>query len=41
MSALSVRLPASLHRVAREVAAEEGVSINQLITSALGEKSLR
>lgn len=38
MSALSVRLPESLHRAAREVAAEDGVSINQLIASALGEK---
>jgi hypothetical protein len=38
MSALSVRLPKSLHRAAREVAAQDGVSINQLIASALGEK---
>ena len=38
MSALSVRLPDSLHRAAREVAAKNGVSINQLIASALGEK---
>jgi hypothetical protein len=38
MSALSVRLPESLHRAAREVAAQDGVSINQLIASALGEK---
>lgn len=38
MSALSVRLPESLHRKLAEVAAREGVSINQLITSAVGEK---
>ena len=38
MSAISVRLPNSLHRAAPEVAAEDGVSLNQLIASALGEK---
>ena len=38
MSALSVRLPESLHRKLAEVAEREGVSINQLITSAVGEK---
>lgn len=38
MSAISVRLPESLHRAAREAAAEDGVSMNQLIASALGEK---
>lgn len=38
MSTLSVRLPHSLHRHLREVAAREGVSMNQLISSAVGEK---
>lgn len=38
MSAVSLRLPESLHRAAREVAAEDGVSINQFLVSALGEK---
>lgn len=38
MSALSIRLPDSLHKRVREMAAREGVSINQLIVSALTEK---
>jgi hypothetical protein len=38
MSALSLRLPTSLHRRARELAAREGVSINQLVATALAEK---
>lgn len=38
MSAISLRLPDSLHRMAREVAREEGISMNQLITLALAEK---
>jgi hypothetical protein len=38
MSTLSVRLPNSLHRHLRELAVSEGVSINQLISSAVGEK---
>lgn len=38
MSTLSVRLPESLHEKAREVAKREGVSINQLVTTALAEK---
>jgi predicted transcriptional regulator len=38
MSALSVRLPESLHRKLAEVAELEGVSINQLINSAVAEK---
>jgi predicted transcriptional regulator len=38
MSALSVRLPESLHRKLAEVAAREGISINQLINSAVAEK---
>jgi len=38
MSALSLRLPASIHRRLGEVAKREGVSINQLINSAVAEK---
>ena len=38
MSTFSVRLPHSLHRQLREVAARDGVSMNQLISSAVGEK---
>jgi hypothetical protein len=38
MSTLSLRLPKSLHELAREVALEEEISINQLITLALAEK---
>ena len=35
---MSVRLPESLHEKAREMAKREGVSINQLVTTALAEK---
>jgi len=38
MIALSVRLPESLHRKLAEVAEREGISINQLINSAVAEK---
>jgi hypothetical protein len=38
MSAISLRLPESLHAHAREVARRESVSVNQLITLALAEK---
>ncbi len=38
MSTLSVRLPNSLHQQLRECAEREGTSINQLISSAVGEK---
>ena len=38
MSTMSVRLPNSLHRQLREIAEREGVSMNQLISSAVGEK---
>lgn len=38
MSTLSLRLPESLHKQLRKLAKKEGVSINQLATSALGEK---
>jgi hypothetical protein len=38
MSALSLRLPNSLHERARELARREGISINQLVSAALAEK---
>jgi hypothetical protein len=38
MSTMSLRLPESLHRKARELAEQEGVSINQLVATALAEK---
>ena len=38
MSALSLRLPHSIHRHIREIAKNEGVSINQFISSAVSEK---
>jgi len=38
MTALSLRLPTSLHRKLAEVAKSEGISINQLINSAVAEK---
>lgn len=38
MSTLSLRLPESLHKQVKELAKREGVSINQLVTSALSEK---
>jgi len=38
MSALNLRLPESLHRTLADVAKREGVSINQLINSAVAEK---
>ena len=38
MSALSLRLPHSLHERARTLARREGISINQLISTALAEK---
>jgi predicted transcriptional regulator len=38
MTTLSLRLPDSIHKRLREVAQQEGVSINQLITTAVAEK---
>jgi len=38
MSAMSIRLPESLHANARAYAEQEGVSVNQLIATALAEK---
>ena len=38
MTTLSLRLPSTLHSRLREVAAQEGISINQLVTLAAAEK---
>lgn len=38
MSALTIRLPNSLHAKVRELAAREDISVNQFIASAVGEK---
>lgn len=38
MSTLSLRLPESLHRQVRELALQDGISINQFATTAIAEK---
>ena len=38
MSALSLRLPKSLHEQLREIAQEEGISVNQFVMLAVAEK---
>jgi predicted DNA-binding ribbon-helix-helix protein len=38
MSTISLRLPESLHAQARQLAEQEGISINQLIATSLAEK---
>ena len=38
MSNISLRLPDSLHKRARDLAKKENTSINQLVSSALAEK---
>ncbi len=38
MGRISLRLPDSLHKTARQLAEQENISINQLITLALAEK---
>ena len=38
MSALSLRLPHSLHERVRDLARREGISINQFVATALAEK---
>ena len=38
MSAISIRLPDSLHRLARDIARQDQVSMNQFIASAVAEK---
>ena len=38
MSTISLRIPESLHQHLRELAKQEGTSINHLITTAVAEK---
>jgi len=38
MSTLSLRLPNSIHRHIKQIAEEDGVSINQFISTAVSEK---
>lgn len=38
MSILSLRLPESLHKQVRELAAREGISINLFVATAVAEK---
>jgi hypothetical protein len=38
MSAINVRLPDSLHQMAKQVAMQDHISLNQFITSAVAEK---
>ncbi len=38
MSTLSLRLPDSLHNEVKSMAKEEGISINQFVSSAVAEK---
>ena len=38
MSSLSLRLPNSIHRHIEEIASQEGVSVDQFISSAVAEK---
>jgi hypothetical protein len=38
MSTLSLRLPESLHKRVKELAAREGISINQFVSTAVAEK---
>ncbi len=38
MSAISVRLPDSIHNMAREIASGDHISLNQFIASAVAEK---
>ena len=38
MSAISVRLPDSIHKMARVIANEDHISLNQFIATAVAEK---
>ena len=38
MSTISVRLPDSLHKMAKTIASEDHISMNQFIASAVAEK---
>lgn len=39
MGAISLRLPDSLHQLVREMSAQDRVSLNQFIASAVAEKA--
>lgn len=38
MSTLSIRLPDSLHKKIKEISKDDGISINQFLSSAAAEK---
>jgi predicted DNA-binding protein len=38
MTTISLRLPKNYHQRLNEVSSKQGISINQLITNAIGEK---
>lgn len=38
MTALTIRIPESLHKTIKELARREGISVNQFIASAASEK---
>ena len=38
MTTMSIRLPESLHKGIRDVAQQEGISINQFVVTAVAEK---
>jgi len=38
MTALTIRIPESLHKNIKDLARKEGISVNQFIASAAGEK---
>ena len=38
MTALTIRLPEAVHRKVKELAARDGISVNQFIASATAEK---
>ncbi|MCO6450722.1 MAG: toxin-antitoxin system HicB family antitoxin [Caldilineales bacterium] len=38
MTTISLRIPESLHKTAKEIVKQEGISLNQFITLALAEK---
>jgi len=38
MTTMSIRLPESLHKQVRELASQEGISINQFAATAIAEK---
>lgn len=38
MSTLSIRIPDSIHTMVKTIAKDDGISVNQFIVSAIGEK---